>query len=76
MRLNFLMSLIKDCQQFLDQSIFKSNNLIVSYKVGIEMPPSIPKDASKSNFSDQLELIQTISQAERDQIVAQSKIEF
>lgn len=33
MRFNFLMTLLKDCQQFLDSSVYKSNNLIVSYKL-------------------------------------------
>ena len=27
------MTLLKDCQQFLDSSVYKSNNLIVSYKL-------------------------------------------
>jgi hypothetical protein len=36
MRFNFLLSLLKDCQQYLDQSIFKANNLIVSYKLASE----------------------------------------
>jgi len=33
MRFNFLMTLLKDCQQFLDTSVYKQNNLIVSYKL-------------------------------------------
>lgn len=36
MRLNFLLSLLTDVQQFLDGSLYKANSLIVSYKLGFE----------------------------------------
>ena len=44
MRLNFLMTLIKDCQNMLDQSLFKENNVVVSYKIGT---PSDSKDTEQ-----------------------------
>lgn len=34
MRLNFLLTLIADCQKHLDNSLFHSQNLIVSYRSG------------------------------------------
>lgn len=46
------MSLISDCQQFLEPSIFKTNNLIVSYKIAYDMPALIAKEATKTSITD------------------------
>lgn len=48
MRFNFLMSLIKDCQQFLDKSVFQANNVVVSYKLGADAEQT--KDEGQVEF--------------------------